>query len=240
LHRSTLAGLMLASLAALPSSAAARPDALSERVVRVRAIAADGTSSHGTGVALDAERVATACHVTRRATTIHVERHGLALRAVAQAGSELHDLCVLRVATGERTEIRARPSGELHVGDPVTAVGFQDSASQAAVRHGVVVALHRYDGGHVVQTDAAFDFGASGGALFDRDGHLVGILGFKARTGESLRFALPADWLAATSTVAASFAPITDVPRTSAFWERPQGDRPDFLGVALREANARR
>src|SRR2546429_5888717 len=50
--------------------------------------------------------------------------------------------------------------------------------------------LYAYDGAHVIRTTAPFDFGSSGGALFDAAGRLVGLLAFKARD-ENLRYAVP-------------------------------------------------
>jgi S1-C subfamily serine protease len=117
----------------------------------------------------------------------------------------------------------------------VIAIGFQDG-EQDVEHRGTVAALYPYDDGYVIRTTASFDFGSSGGGLFDQAGNLVGILAFKARTGENLRFALPTEWLAPTSKVAGTFIDVIPTSMGGAFWERPQNDRPAFLGVAKREA----
>ena len=160
-------------------------------------------------------------------------RRGPRFRSVV--GSEYHDLCLLTAQTVDVPVPPTRRSDDLRPGERVIAVGFQ-GAAQAVENRGVVAALYPYDDGYVIRTTASFDFGSSGGGLFDQVGNLVGILAFKARTGENLRFALPPEWLSPATKVAGAFALVTPTSIGSAFWERPQGDRPAFLGVAKREA----
>jgi S1-C subfamily serine protease len=229
--------LALASVCLCTFAGAARASELVDRIVRVRAVGVDGTVNVGSGVIVAPRRIATTCHVTRRATAITVTYAGQRLQATDEIGSELHDLCLLRVPATDLTDIRTRRSDDLLIGEPVTAIGFEGAGREAIVQPGVVIGLYRYDGGYVIRTNATFDFGSSGGGLFDRFGNFIGILAFKARRGENLRFALPSDWLSPTSQVAESFAAVSGTSgAVSTFWERPQGDRPAFLGVALREA----
>jgi S1-C subfamily serine protease len=225
----------LASLSFLVAVGLAEAHDFSASVVRVHAVGADGTVKLGSGVVTGPGQVATACHVTRGAKTIEVE-HGVT-RSVAdmQVGSQYHDLCLL---TAQMVDVRVAPmrqSEDLKPGEHVIAVGFE-SGAQAVEMRGSVAALYPYDDGYVIRTTASFDFGSSGGGLFDQAGNLVGILAFKARTGENLRFALPTEWLLPATKVATAFALVTPTSMGSAFWERPQGDRPAFLGVARREA----
>jgi S1-C subfamily serine protease len=128
-----------------------------------------------------------------------------------------------------------RRSEDLRPGEIVIAIGFQGGEHRVENR-GTVAALYPYDDGYVIRTTASFDFGSSGGGLFDQAGNLVGILAFKARTGENLRFALPTEWLSPASKVAGTFIDVVPTSMGAAFWERPQNDRPAFLGVAKREA----
>jgi S1-C subfamily serine protease len=128
----------------------------------------------------------------------------------------------------------------LRASEPVIAAGFQGGGSELVVRRGIVAALYPYDEAPVIRTNAAFESGSSGGALLDESGNLVGVLAFKARTGDSLRFALPTEWLSATSAVAKAFSPVQPDSATSAFWEHPRDARPAFLGVAMREAASER
>jgi S1-C subfamily serine protease len=204
-------------------------------VLRVRAIGADGSVKVGSGVVTAPGRVATACHVTRGAVRIEIQ-HG-ANRSVAdeQVGSQHHDLCLLTAKAVDAPVAPMRRSEDLTPGEIVIAVGFQGGTSSVESR-GIVAALYPYDDGQVIRTTASFDFGASGGGLFDQAGNLVGILAFKARTGEGLRFALPTGWLSPENKVAGTFVRVTPATMNGAFWEGSPNDRPAFLGVAKREA----
>lgn len=207
-----------------------------DSVVKLRAVAADGEVKWGSAVVVGPERLATTCHVTRRAATIEIAHGEQRWIAQPQSGSSLHDLCVLTVEGLDLPPARMRASSDLASGEQVVAAGFEHGGAALVIATGAVKALYPYDGGNVIGTSAAFDFGASGGGLFDDRGNLVGLLAFKARTGIDLRFALPAEWLAPDSAVAATFVPVDPASPGGAFWERPAPDRPEFLGAALREA----
>jgi len=128
-----------------------------------------------------------------------------------------------------------RRSADLKPGELVIAMGFERGA-QPVENRGSVAALYPYDDGNVIRTTASFDFGSSGGGLFDQAGNLVGILAFKARIGANLRFALPTEWLMPANKVAGEFVRVVPTSVSGAFWEHGPDDRPDFLGVAKREA----
>jgi serine protease Do len=223
-----LALLFLSGLAV-----AAAPEA---SVVRIRAVAADGEVKWGSAVVVGANHLATTCHVTRRATTIEVLHADQRWLAQAQAGSVVHDLCMLTVEGLRLPAVAMRASHELMPGERVMALGFEHGSAALATASGAVKALYPYDEGLVIRTSAEFDFGSSGGGLFDQAGRLVGLLAFKARNGSDLRFVLPSEWLAAESTVAAQFESIDPASPAVAFWEHAATDRPAFLGAALQES----
>ncbi len=160
--------------------------------------------------------------------------------ADSQAGSAGHDLCVLAVNGLKLPAVRMRPAQDLMWDERVVAAGFEHGGTALVTAIGTVKSLYRYDEGMVIRTSAAFDFGSSGGGLFDEAGNLVGLLAFKARTGTDLRFALPSEWLVPGSAVAAKFEPIDPGSPASAFRERSATNQPAFLGVALREAGETR
>ena len=139
-----------------------------------------------------------------------------------------HDLCLLHVRGVESSRAVAfGPPGGLAIGQPVTAVGHTAGALQSS--GGEVLALHRLDGGRVIQSSNYFNSGASGGGLFDDDLHLVGILTFRLRGGEAHYFAMPAEWLAGHARSPGSTAKQTWCPsaRTElAYWQRPVSDQP--------------
>jgi tetratricopeptide (TPR) repeat protein len=99
-----------------------------------------------------------------------------------------------------------------------------------------VLALHRYDSSHVIQSSNWFSSGASGGGLFDQNLHLVGILTFRLRGGDAHYFAAPAEWLRAMLDVPGEEGYSEVVPDRSqrlAYWQRPVSDQPKFLQAAL-------
>ena len=233
----SIPAIPVAAILWLSATGLAAAHDLAASVVRIRALAADGSVNVGSGVVTGRGAVATACHVTRGATTIEIDRDGSRTIADAQFGSPHHDLCVLSAPAIDVAAVAVRASQDLRPGETVVAIGHPNGKG-AVASEGRIAALYAYDGGPVVRTSAAFDFGASGGGLFDAAGNLVGILAFKARSGENLRFALPTEWLASASKVAGAFVRITPASQDATFWERSPDERPAFLGVAKREAAA--
>lgn len=98
---------------------------------------------------------------------------------------------------------------------------------------GSVEGLYAHHAGKVIRTSASFDFGSSGGGLFDEAGNLVGLLGLKARSGKNLRFALPVESVQAD---ALAFRVVDADSKGDALWARPKQSQPELLGVAVQEA----
>ena len=230
-----LAAVLLAGALSGPLGARDVADSL----VKVRAVAADGSVSNGSAVVIATNLLATACHVTREAKTIEVTHRDRSWSATVESGSLTHDLCLLSVPDLDLPPVAIRGSASLQIGERVTASGFP-GGGDLAVRDGVVEGLYAYDGGQVIRTSATFDAGASGGGLFDAEGALVGLLAFRARSGAKLHFALPADWVLPGSMVSSLLGSVAVSAQRSAFWERPRASQPPFLGHALREAASQR
>lgn len=233
-----LSSLLCAVLACLvATAAAAAPVDPIASLVRIRAVAADGSLKVGSGVVIAPDRIATACHVTRHGSKIQVVHDAQRWTATAQTGDVAHDVCVLSVAP-ERLDlpiVQLRDSSDLREGERVTAASFQGGRRSATISSGIVAALYPYEGGDVIRTTAAFDFGSSGGALFDAKGRLVGLLAFKARE-ENVRFAVPSEWIAAAD--APVDFPLDPTRPQIAFWERSFFERPGFLSFGLLGAGA--
>ena len=239
LPRSLVSLLWLIAAAASISAGPVRANDFADSLVKVRAVAADGSQSYGSGVVVATDLLATACHVTRDAKTIEVAHKAQRWVGTVQSGSVMHDLCLVKVAELGLPAVAIRPSESLQPGERVVAAGFPDGGD-LAIRDGIVEGLYRYDGGNVIRTSATFEAGASGGGLFDEEGVLVGLLAFKARSGAKLHFALPADWALPGSMVSSLLGPVAVSTQRSAFWERPRASQPSFLGDALLEAASQR
>jgi hypothetical protein len=237
---SWLGALLAGTLAAAPGHAEVDRAAflrLASSVLKVEAIRVQGGYSLGSGVVVAPHKVVTNCHVTRDATEIHVLRSGLRLAVDAQASDVEHDLCVLRVPDLQAAPVALGRASALRIGEPVTALGYTGGLGMQNVR-GDVVALHRLDGGSVIQSSNWFNSGASGGGLFDDELRLVGILTFRLRGGAAHYFAAPVEWiepLLGDDRPARGIAPFG--AQELAFWQRPQEAQPDFLKAAVLERN---
>ena len=202
-------------------------------VLKIEVIRVQGGYSLGSGVIVGAHKVVTSCHVIRDASEIHVLRNGARLGVDAQAGDVDHDLCVLHVPGIDGGAVRLGHADALKIGQTVTALGYSGGIGMQKSR-GDVVALHRFDGSHVIQSTNWFNSGASGGGLFDDDLRLVGILTFRLRGGGAHYFAAPVEWIAALLEEGRPLRAIGPFgAQEQAFWQRPVGAQPDFLKAAV-------
>jgi len=85
---------------------------------------------------------------------------------------------------------------------------------------GEVTGLHGYGGGRIIQSTSRFSSGASGGALLNQEGRLVGVLTFRLRGNRDHFFSVPAAWVRNHLPIADHlFEPIGRSGGGHAFWE---------------------
>ncbi len=138
-----------------------------------------GDEPEGTAVAIKpGGYLVTSLHVIDRAVSVTVRlADGHVLPAEIVGRDRLTDLALLKVAE----DLMVMPLGpEPALAAPVCIVGNQFGLG-LSVTCGVVSALHRTGVGFnpiedFIQTDAAANPGASGGALLDSEGRLVGVV----------------------------------------------------------------
>lgn len=134
----------------------------------------------GSGVVVfDGRTILTAAHVVNKALSVRVRTSDGEILPASIRGRDLAtDLAVLTVETALAPIAAQRAESQL--GDKVCAIG--NALGQGlSVTCGVVSGLHRAGVGFnpiedFVQTDAAVNPGASGGALLNAEGELVGLL----------------------------------------------------------------
>ena len=138
-----------------------------------------GNEPEGSAVAVaQGGYLATALHIVDRASEITVRLPDGRLQKAELVGQDpATDLALLRIET-DLPPLAWAPLPRL--GAPVCAVGNQFGLG-LSVSCGVVSAVRRTDVGFnpvedFIQTDATVNPGASGGALVDADGRLVGLL----------------------------------------------------------------
>lgn len=190
-----------------------------------------GTVQAGSAVLVAPDKLITNCHVLTWAKKILVLRDGEHWPAKLIAADREHDLCLLSAPGIPFAP--ATTAQQLQIGQEVHAAGFPGGGN-FSVSCGLVRALHALDSAEVIQTNANFNPGASGGGLFDRDGNLAGILTFRAVGGGDFHFVMPVAWVVAL--VARSDA--VDVAKSldMAFYQRGQVKQPFFLQAATLES----
>lgn len=137
--------------------------------------------SLGSGVIVDtAGHVITNYHVVQNADEIRVQLADGRIATPEIVGKDPDtDLAVLRVPIKDPPVMPMGRSDELRAGDVVLAIGNPFGLSQT-VTQGIVSATGRgrlgvTDFEDFIQTDAAINFGNSGGALINTQGELIGI-----------------------------------------------------------------
>lgn len=137
--------------------------------------------SLGSGVIVDARgHLVTNHHVIQGADEIRVQLADGRIATPSIVGTDPDtDLAVLRVDIDDVPFMPMGRSNELRAGDVVLAIGNPFGLSQT-VTQGIVSATGRgrlgvADFEDFIQTDAAINFGNSGGALINPDGELIGI-----------------------------------------------------------------
>jgi serine peptidase DegS len=138
-------------------------------------------SSLGSGVIVDTNgHIITNQHVIQDATEIRVQLADGRVAKPSVVGTDVDtDLAVLKVDVPDLPVMPMGRSDELRAGDVVLAIGNPLGLSQT-VTQGIVSAIGRGSlrlatFADFIQTDAAINFGNSGGALINTDGELIGI-----------------------------------------------------------------
>lgn len=157
--------------------------------------------STGTGVVLTQDGyIVTNAHVVAGANSVTVAFSDNQVLSASLVGFDAEeDLAVLKVEAQGLTPAEFGDSSQLHVGDPVAAIG-DPLGYRSTITDGIISSLDRevdVEGVTMVliQTSAAINFGNSGGALINQYGQVVGITTIKIVTddgsAESLGFAIP-------------------------------------------------
>ena len=139
---------------------------------------------HGSGVVIDAGQgiVLTNFHVTRNSDTVGVTfGDGREVEGDVIGADAVSDLAVVKVPTAGLQAAALGDSDALKVGQTVIALGNPDGdrvVATAGILSAIGMSL-RGPGGHVMsgllQTDALFNPGMSGGALVNARGEVIGI-----------------------------------------------------------------
>lgn len=203
-------------------------------IVLVRGYNNDGSLAYGSGVVVGDDKVVTNCHVLRKTKQAWVSQGEEAYAIVSVQVDAMHDLCLLKTDRLPLQAVALGSTAELGKGDAVVSIGHSNGVPAPLASRGQVKSLYPYQGGNVVRTNARFSLGASGSALFDGQGRLIGINTFKTPGRAAYFYAVPVEWLAEIEKLPAQ----TKLPVSGqAFWELPDEEKPFFMQVALPQLN---
>lgn len=160
------------------------------------------TSGAGSGVIISGDGyIVTNDHVVAASDSICVQLPDGTLHDAVLVGTDVQtDLAVIKIdATGLTPAVFA-DSDTARVGELAVAIGNPLGTLGGSVTEGIISAKDReiVIGGEamvLLQTSAAISPGNSGGGLFDKDGHIVGIVNAKSGEAhvEGIGFAIPAN-----------------------------------------------
>jgi serine protease Do len=212
----------------------ARINQASLAVYRVHATYGEDRGGSGSAIHLGGGRFATSCHVTRDAKGVRISRGATMWQAYYQHKNVERDLCIVMTHEVPPHAAQLAEPGSVRVGQRVYSAGYPAALSGLNIQYGTVRALYDFDGGRIIRTAAFFARGESGGALFNEEGKVVGVLAFKSRVGADHNFAVPADWIGEVEQRAKDKPSPEDAV---AFWEGPFEGPVRFLDAAALEAD---
>jgi S1-C subfamily serine protease len=194
-----------------------------QSVVKVMADSRNGRVSMGSGVVVAQDRVATNCHVTRTANSIVVSKGTSGYPVVAQSSLPEQDVCILHTLNLKLPAARLGKITQVAPGDEIFVFGFPAAVGLGMVR-GVVRKLHGLGDDFILETDAGFIRGTSGGALFTTQGDLIALPTFMHRDEEGGHFfAVPVEWVRKALTQHP--APVAELDVLT-FWENGRFGKP--------------
>jgi len=202
--------------------------ALSHSVAKVHIKDQNGQHGIGSGAVVAVNHVATNCHVLANAQGIAVNKLGNSYAPIAMKADWQHDLCILIFDDLPLQPFSLGVSEKLAYEQHIVALGFSGNSPRPVESFGSVKALIPFDDSVLVRTNSGFRMGASGGALLDYEGNLVGLTTFKSPGRTGFFYSLPVEWVKKLLTKPdLALASQAEVP----FWDAPEEKRPFFMRV---------
>jgi len=201
---------------------------LNPSIVKVQVENDKGNRGIGSGVVVSKDHVVTNCHVVANSRGIGITKNGETYQPVSMKTDWHHDLCILKF---EGLPIAPVPLGDvdsLKYEQDVFSIGYPNNPMKPLTAFGRIKGLYKLEDSQVIRTSAAFRMGASGGALFDDTGKLIGINTFKSPGRNGNYYSLPVAWVKVLLT-APEVAVTTQ--RELPFWDAPEEKRPFFMQV---------
>ena len=223
--------LLFAGSLVLNTAAAQAPTpefvlSMSHSVAKVRIDDKNGQLGVGSGVVVAENHVATNCHVVANARGISVFKLGQSYAPIAMKADWRHDLCILKF---DDLPLKPFPHGktrDLKYEQHILGLGFSGNSPRPVESFGSVKAFVPLDDGLLIRTTAGFSMGASGGALLDYNGNLIGFTTFKSPGRNAYYYSLPVEWVQA---LLKQPDVLLTTPVEAPFWDVPEKERPFFM-----------
>ncbi|EEF25288.1 conserved hypothetical protein [Ricinus communis] len=199
-----------------------------QAVVQVHVEDKHGEHGLGSGVVVAPDYVATNCHVLANARGVLAAQGEDNYFPVALKADWRHDLCLLKFERLPLKPITMGDTSQLHYEQSVFSIGHSNGSVAPIITFGKVKAIYPLDDSRVIRTSSAFRMGASGSALFNDDGVLVGINTFKSPGRNGYYYALPVEWIKRLiDGPEVALTATTESP----FWDVPEPQRPYFMRI---------
>lgn len=236
LHNQLTLSLVFFAILLLPLLSQAeipKPETLlqfSHSVAKVHVENEHGQLGVGSSVVVAKNQVATNCHVIANARGVAINKRGKSFAPIAMKADWHHDLCILIF---DDLPLKPFPLGDMaavNYEEDVIAFGFSGNAPRPIESFGSIKALIPFDDSYLIRTNSGFRMGASGGALINHDGTLLGLTTFKSPGRKGFYYSLPVTWikqLLASPTLSKT----TDA--TLPFWDAPANKRPYFMQAVI-------
>jgi hypothetical protein len=210
--------------------------AVSPSIVKVHVIDAKGNHGVGSGIVVADNQVATNCHVVANAQGVQIGKLGEVFSPVSMKADWRHDLCILQFKFFEVKPVALGDTKKLTYEQSVFSKSFGGNAVKPIISFGQIKALYSLDNENIIQSSAGFAMGASGGGLFDDEGHLIGLTTFKSIGRYAYYYSIPVEWIKNLLRQGKDMqlTAQTELP----FWDAPFEKRPYFMQAydAVRES----
>lgn len=230
MRRFVLATLMLVcSMPAWAEPPEALVTELRDSMVKVHVDTRNGGRGLGSGVVVSQNFVVTNCHVLANGRGVSITKFGENHVPVALRADWRHDVCLLRFEKLPLKPVTLGDSDNLGYEQPIFTIGFPMGSPRPQVTYGRIKALYPLDDSRIIRASSSFRLGASGSAMMDESGRLIGINTFKSPGRNSYFYSVPVKWI---KQLLFSTNEVTSLKQEMLpFWDAPEEQRPFFMRV---------
>ncbi len=167
--------------------------------------------------------IVTSYHVISKAEDIDVRVGNKVLKVEGLLHMDKENDIVMLKAKGENLQnVRIGDIGKVNVGEGVYVIS-SPKGLENTISEGILSGIREIDPERkILQITAPFSEGSSGGAVFNKDGEVIGVATFLIEDAQNLNFAIPVnlikDKIAGKKVTALKDAEIGDYKKTAEYW----------------------